>query len=61
MKNKVEELNVIILDLRKTISSLEDRVATEESDKLVSFSVIAFCVQAIPVCFYISFLLWFDD
>ncbi|XP_030948911.1 kinesin-like protein KIN-14C isoform X1 [Quercus lobata] len=34
MKNKVEELNVIILDLRKTISSLEDRVAKEESDKL---------------------------
>ena len=61
MKNKVEELNVIILDLRKTISSLEDRVAKEESDKLVSFSVISFCVQAIPVCFYISFLLWFDD
>lgn len=61
MKNKVEELNVIILDLRKTISSLEERVAKEESDKLVSFSVIAFCVQAIPVSFYISFLLWFDD
>lgn len=34
MKNKVEELNVIILDLRKTISSLEERVAKEESDKL---------------------------
>jgi hypothetical protein len=54
MKNKVEELNVIILDLRKTISSLEDRVAKEESDKLVSFLVIAFCMKRLYMLFSTS-------
>ncbi|OIW10490.1 hypothetical protein TanjilG_00428 [Lupinus angustifolius] len=34
MKNKMEELNETILDLKKTISSLENRIAKEESDKL---------------------------
>ncbi|KAG2697865.1 hypothetical protein I3760_07G125000 [Carya illinoinensis] len=34
MKSKVEELNLIISDLKKTVSSLEERVAKEESDKL---------------------------
>ncbi|KAF7843080.1 kinesin-like protein KIN-14C [Senna tora] len=34
MKNKIEELNGTISDLRKTMSSLEERIAKEESDKL---------------------------
>ncbi|XP_061336433.1 kinesin-like protein KIN-14C [Gastrolobium bilobum] len=34
MKNKIEVLNETIADLRKTISSLEERIANEESDKL---------------------------
>ncbi|KAK7246649.1 hypothetical protein RIF29_41519 [Crotalaria pallida] len=34
MKNKIEELNDSISNLRITISSLEERVAKEESDKL---------------------------
>ncbi|KAI4299239.1 hypothetical protein L6164_032716 [Bauhinia variegata] len=34
MKNKIEELNSAICDLRKTIYSLEERIAKEESDKL---------------------------
>ncbi|KAF5474668.1 hypothetical protein F2P56_006549 [Juglans regia] len=34
MKNKVEEFNLIISDLKKNISFLEERVAKEESDKL---------------------------
>ncbi|KAF5472875.1 hypothetical protein F2P56_009543 [Juglans regia] len=34
MKSKVEEFNLIISDLKKTVSSLEERVAKEESDKL---------------------------
>lgn len=36
MKAKVEELNSINLDLRKTVATLEEKVAKEESDKLVS-------------------------
>ena len=35
MKAKVEELNSINLDLRKTVATLEEKVAKEESDKLV--------------------------
>ncbi|CAL0312004.1 unnamed protein product [Lupinus luteus] len=34
MKNKMEELNETICDLKKTISSLENRIMKEESDKL---------------------------
>ncbi|KAG2688118.1 hypothetical protein I3760_09G079300 [Carya illinoinensis] len=34
MKNKVEEFNLIISDLKKNVSFLEERVAKEESDKL---------------------------
>ncbi|OIV91606.1 hypothetical protein TanjilG_09018 [Lupinus angustifolius] len=34
MKNKIEELNETITNLRMTISSLEERIAKEESDKL---------------------------
>lgn len=37
MKNKMEELNETISNLRTTISSLEERITKEESDKLVRF------------------------
>lgn len=46
MKNKVEEFNLIISDLKKNISFLEERVAKEESDKLVSCPVIGFCMNS---------------
>lgn len=39
MKNKVEEMNQINLELQKTIATLEEKLAKEESDKLVSLSV----------------------
>lgn len=35
MKTKIDELNEAILNLRTTISSLEEKVAKEESDKQV--------------------------
>lgn len=35
MKSKIEELEETVSDLRKTISSLEERIVKEESDKLV--------------------------
>lgn len=41
MKNKMEKLNETISDLRKTISSLEERIVKEESDKLVSLPTTA--------------------
>ncbi|KAL5579168.1 hypothetical protein UlMin_011610 [Ulmus minor] len=34
MKNKVEEMNAIHSELRKTIATLEEKVAKEESDKM---------------------------
>ncbi|KAJ7946851.1 Kinesin-like protein [Quillaja saponaria] len=34
MQTKIEEFNKVISDLRKTISSLEEKIAKEESDKL---------------------------
>ncbi|KAK7282417.1 hypothetical protein RIF29_11164 [Crotalaria pallida] len=39
-KKKTEELNETISDLRKTISSLEERIVKEESDKLVRMQLI---------------------
>lgn len=39
MKNKVEEMNLVISELRKIISVLEEKLAKEESDKLVSLPV----------------------
>lgn len=35
MKSKVEELDAINLDLRRSVATLEEKVAKEESDKLV--------------------------
>ena len=40
MKNKEEELNIIIVELRNSIASLQDKLVKEESEKLVSFSII---------------------
>lgn len=42
MRDKVEELNLIISNLKTTIFSLEERVTKEELDKLVSFLFTAF-------------------
>lgn len=36
MQNKEEELNAIIMELRKNYNLLQDKCAKEESDKLVS-------------------------
>lgn len=44
MKNKEEELNVIIEELRKSIASLQDKLVKEESEKLVSFSILFGCL-----------------
>ena len=35
MKNKEEELNLIIVELRKSLASLQDKLSKEESEKLV--------------------------
>lgn len=35
LKNKEEELNLIIVELRKSLSSLQEKVSKEESEKLV--------------------------
>lgn len=35
MKTKIEEIDAINSELRKTIAALEEKVAKEESDKLV--------------------------
>lgn len=43
MKNKIEESNEIVSNLRKSISCLEERIAKEESDKLVSLLAIWHC------------------
>lgn len=35
LENKEEELNLIIVELRKSLSSLQEKVSKEESEKLV--------------------------
>ena len=35
VKNKVEELNLIIVELRKSLASLQEKLSKEESEKLV--------------------------
>lgn len=46
IKTRVEEFDLIISDLKKNVSFLEERVAKEELDKLVSFLVIGFCASS---------------
>lgn len=41
MKNKVDELNAASSKLREDIATLEKKVAKEESEKLVSFPIMA--------------------
>ena len=41
MKTKIEKLDTINSELRRTIATLEERVAKEESDKLVRFSFVS--------------------
>jgi hypothetical protein len=53
MNNKAEEFSVVLSDLKKTISSLEERVAKEESYKLVIFLVIAFCMNRGDTCTFL--------
>lgn len=36
LQNKEEELNLIILELRKNFASLQEKLAKEESEKSVS-------------------------
>jgi len=35
VKNKEEELNLIIVELRKSLASLQEKLSKEESEKLV--------------------------
>jgi kinesin family protein C1 len=35
LKNKEEELNLIIVELRKSLASLQEKLSKEESEKLV--------------------------
>ncbi|XP_050218100.1 kinesin-like protein KIN-14N isoform X2 [Mercurialis annua] len=41
LKNKEEELNLIIVELRKSLASLEERVSKEESEKLTAADALA--------------------
>ncbi|XP_057992396.1 kinesin-like protein KIN-14N isoform X2 [Hevea brasiliensis] len=41
LKNKEEELNLIILELRKSLSSLQEKVSKEESEKLAAMDSLA--------------------
>ena len=49
LKNKEEELNLIILELRKSLASLQEKLAKEESEKKVR-RVISFFFPS-PICF----------
>jgi len=54
MQNKEEELNAIIMELRKNYNLLQEKCAKEESDKLVSFKS---GVYANSVYAYIRFVM----
>ncbi|KAJ6753625.1 KINESIN-LIKE PROTEIN KLP-3 [Salix purpurea] len=41
MKNKEEELNLIIVELRKSLASLQDKLSKEESEKLAVMDSLA--------------------
>ncbi|XP_038685654.1 kinesin-like protein KIN-14N [Tripterygium wilfordii] len=41
LKNKDEELNLIIAELRKSLASLQEKLSKEESDKLVAMDALA--------------------
>ncbi|KAJ9182746.1 hypothetical protein P3X46_006704 [Hevea brasiliensis] len=41
LKNKEEELNLIIVELRKSLSSLQEKVSKEESEKLAAIDSLA--------------------
>lgn len=56
MRDKVEELNLIISNLKTTIFSLEERVTKEELDKLVSFLFTAIRLKRCYLHFPISFM-----
>lgn len=43
MKNKVEELNKVIDELNQNMSSLQNKLAEEESLKLVMLTIKYFC------------------
>lgn len=57
MKNKEEELNSIIMELRKNNASLQEKLVKEESDKLVSVNI--FYWIAYKVIDSLLFLLFF--
>ena len=46
LKNKEEELNLIILELRKSLASLQEKLAKEESEKKVRRAIFFS-----PICF----------
>lgn len=45
MKNVVDELNAINSKLRQSIATLEEKLAKEESEKMVKFLVKALCIN----------------
>lgn len=52
LKNKDEELNLIILELRKSLASLQEKLAKEESEKKVRIAISFFFI---PICFSQNF------
>lgn len=62
MKSKVQELDAINLDLRKSVATLEEKVAKEELDKLVRLLILGmyknYVIKITPLsdCFSISTL-----
>lgn len=67
LKNKEEELNLIIVELRKSFTSVQEKLAKEESDKLVRWLilnliwfVISFSCFLVNICSKKMFLtLWY--
>lgn len=55
LRNKEEELNLIIVELRKSFASLQEKLAKEESDKLVrgldsEFNVVCENLFLLGIC-----------
>ena len=59
LKNKEEELNLIILELRKSLASLQEKLAKEESEKKVRRAIFSFFFSS-PICFILRlFIVYF--
>lgn len=45
MKNKVDELNAVNSKLKESMATLEEKLAKEESEKSVSYTIVALCTN----------------